>query len=149
MNKISQFSVAAATAAKKLGRNQCRRITRVLAQGRAVSSCSSRPRPSENFVQESNIILGSHTFSEFHSTPELYGTRCPPYVRRTRQDFILNRLEILVISFWTNVYNTQICYTKIRSLNFYYAFFATCFYKIIDTSSNNMCRYFCKIVLNH
>lgn len=78
----------------------------------------SRPRPSENFVQESNIILGSHTFSEFHSMSGLYGTRYPPYVRRARQDFTLNRLEILVISPRTNVCNTQIHRTQIRRLNF-------------------------------
>lgn len=112
--KISRLSVAAATAAKKPEKkSMLKDNTRPCSGTSSLRLLLSRPRPSENFVQESNIILGSHTFSEFHSMSGLYGTRYPSYVRRARQDFTLNRFEILVISSRTNVYNTQI-----RRLNF-------------------------------
>lgn len=53
----------------------------------------SRPRPSENFVQESNIILGSHTFSEFHSTPGQHTVHDVLHVLEER-----DRISSLIVS---------------------------------------------------
>lgn len=106
LDKISRLSVAAATAAKKPGRNQCRRITCVLAQGRAVSGCCSRDLDQAKTLSK-NLISSLARIHSQNSIVRQDGTRCPSYVRRARQDFVLNRLGSLVISSRTNVYNTR------------------------------------------
>lgn len=82
-----------------------------------------RPRPCENFVQESNIILGSHTFSEFHSMPGHDGSCMVHDVLLTlgQRDRIspLNHLKVLVISRRANVYNA-IHHIRTAYLNFCY-----------------------------
>lgn len=63
-HKISRLSVAAATVAKKPGRNQCRRITRVLAQGRAVSGCCSRDLDQAKTLSKNLISSLTRTHSQ-------------------------------------------------------------------------------------